>query len=182
MKYILTIIMATALISCGTPKDTTAYANSAKVLDAMVAAEAFQIESDVANPMVTSGLNAVGNSGLLPAGSSVSRINLIGNSNFLRVEGNEVSAYLPYYGERRTGVSFDNNSAIEFEGVPSTYTVSKDEEKNRYTIKFEISERNETYSVILTLFPNLKSTIDINSTDRTSIRYDGYVEAIKVEE
>ncbi|MAP55330.1 DUF4251 domain-containing protein [Altibacter sp.] len=181
MKYLLTIILAAVLISCGTSKDGTAYAESAKVLDALVAAEAFQIESDVANPMVTSGLNALSNSGLLPAGSSAGRINLIGNSNFLRVEGNEVSAYLPYYGERRTGASFDNKSAIEFDGEPYSYTVSKDEAKNRYTIKFEITEKNETYSVILTLFPNLKSSIDINSSNRTSIRYDGRVEAIKVE-
>ncbi len=151
----------------------------AQQLNELVANKSFVIESDQALPMATNSLNSISNAGLLPPGSSASQINLIGNPNYLKVMGDSVAVYLPYFGERQMGGGYDNDGpGIKFEGVPQDMKINKDDEKHRYDIQFKMRDDSETFNVNIVLFPNLSSMINVNSSQRFPIRYSGHVSAL----
>ncbi len=150
-----------------------------KQLDDLVSGERFEIISDRAFPLATTSLNNVLNSGLLPPGNSAGQISLIGNPNHFKVMGDSVAIYLPYYGERQMGGGYNNNGpGIEFKGIPKRMKITKDEQKQRYTIQVEVKDESENITFNIMLFPNFTSMINVNSSQRFSIRYSGSVKAI----
>ncbi len=171
----LYLILSCLLISCSSSENITVTTAQSKALDQLVIQKSFVIESEWASPMATNSINAIANSGLLPPGSTANNISLIGNNNFFKVQGDSIIAYLPYYGERQMSGGYNTNNAIEFKGVPDTYEVTKDEKNKRYILSFEINANTETYRGNVTLFPNLTSTIFINSSHRLPINYRGRV-------
>ncbi|MFT4830735.1 MAG: hypothetical protein ACI815_000371 [Psychroserpens sp.] len=173
---ILTLLMLAILIGCGTSSKTVSSAAQIQQLEDLVASKSFQIQSDWAMPLMTNSLNSISNAGLLPAGSSGSQISLIGNSNFLMLEGDTISAYLPYFGERQMGGGYSTtDNAIQFKGIPEKYEVTKNEKTQSKEISFNIDNRTESFRVFITLSPNFSSTINVNSSHRFSIRYKGEV-------
>ncbi len=174
---LLLILFGGAVISCNTTKPM-ATESGRQQLDELVANKSFVIESDHALPMATNSLNSISNAGLLPPGSSASQISLIGNPNYLKVIGDSVAVYLPYFGERQMGGGYDNDGpGIKFEGVPQDMEINKDDEKHRYDIRFKMRDNSETFTVNIVLFPNLSSMINVNSSQRFPIRYSGHVSA-----
>ncbi|WP_159025647.1 DUF4251 domain-containing protein [Aquimarina sp. Aq78] len=181
MKTLFLILTSCLLISCGSSQNLEVSTEESKALDELVAQKKLEIISDWAAPLANSSLNALSNSGLFPAGSTANNINLIGNFNHFRILGDSISVYLPYYGERRISAGFNNrNNNIEFDGVPEDIMVTYDEKKQRYLMKFGIRNATEWLRVSVTLYPNLRSDIMIQSNHRTSIRYRGKV--LKLEE
>jgi len=177
--WYLVILISGFLIGCGTSSKTVTSKVQIKQLEDLVASKSFQIESDWAMPLMTNSMNSISNAGLLPVGSSGSQISLIGNSNFLKVEGDTIAAYLPYYGERQMGAGYSGNtSAIQFKGIPENYEVTDDERTQSKKISFNINNKTESFRVFMTLSPNLSSNITVNSSQRFSIRYRGYVEEL----
>jgi len=177
-KYIYIFLFAALVSGCASTKrvDTTE-------IKTIVENQYFNLESNTAQPLATIGLSQVQNSGLLGPGNSASNISLIGNSNFLKIMGDSISSYLPYYGERRASVGYGaDNSAIEFAGELKNYNVIWNDKKQHYSITFQAKSNNEQFDVRMTLFPNNRSYINLNSAARTSIIYVGKVNAIKKEE
>lgn len=167
------------LMSCGSSSKTMGSKAESQQLDELVFKKSFEIKSDRAMPMATSSLNSISNAGLLPPGSSASQISLIGNPNYLKVMGDSVAVYLPYFGERQMGGGYDNDGpGIQFEGVPEDMEIKKDDEKQRYNIRFKMTDDAETFNVNMTLFPNLNSMINVNSSHRLPISYSGQVSPI----
>ncbi len=166
--------------ACGSAPVSGLQPEQTMEVDRLVDNKTFRIESDWAQPLVTNSMAQIG--GLLPPGSTAGRINLIGNSNFFLMEGDSVSAYLPYYGERQAGGGFGANGAIQFNGIPKGLEVKKDPKTQGYRMNFNINEKGENYSVTVQLYPNLKSHITVNSSQRFFIRYDGKVEALEEKE
>ncbi|MGB5370884.1 MAG: DUF4251 domain-containing protein [Flavobacteriaceae bacterium] len=147
-----------------------------KALDELVVSKRFEIESDWALPLATNSLNSIANAGLLPPGSSANRISLVGNPNYLKVQGDSISAYLPYFGEQQMGAGYNNEGiAVQFKGVPVSYEVVKHQNRQRYEINFVIRNKTETYTVNLLLYPKKASVINVISTHRFMIRYEGRV-------
>lgn len=178
LKYLI-VLMAGIVIGCGTSSQTISSQAQVKQLDELVSSRSFQIQSDWAIPLMTRSMNSISNAGLLPVGSSGSQINLIGNTNFLKVEGDSISAYLPYYGERQMGAGYTNNdNAIQFNGIPENYEVTEDEKTGSKLITFNIANTTESFRVFITVSPGLSSTINVNSSERFSIRYRGEVERV----
>ena len=161
-------------IGCKAPETAVSQANI-DALDNMITNKNFEFRAEWAQPLVTTSLNGLVNSGLLPPGSSINRINLQGNSNFLRMEGDRVWADLPYYGERQAGGAYARATGIEFDGIPTDLEITENEKKQSYLIRFDIRNKAEAYQVSLELFPNLSGTISVNSTQRLNIRYSGTV-------
>ncbi|MGG6231358.1 DUF4251 domain-containing protein [Tenacibaculum sp. SDUM215027] len=175
-RFVFFISMIFVLFSCASSKNVT----QAEIdnLNALVESKTFEIEAEWAEPMVTNSMAQIANAGMLPAGSSAGSINLVGNSNFFRMKKDTVAAYLPFFGERQMGGSYGGTDiGIEFEGIPENLVVSEDKE-NSYKISFEIKDKNtktENYNVIVRVYPSLSSTIYVNSTQKSSIRYRGKV-------
>lgn len=165
------------MLSCGSSSKISD--SNSKLLDDLVSSQHFEIVSDRAFPLATASLNSISNAGLLPPGSSAAQINLIGNSNYLKVIGDSVAIYLPYYGERQMGGGYNNNGAgIQFKGTPPEMEITRDDVKKRYDIRFKAKDESENFNVNITLFPNLTSMISVNSSQRFPIRYSGVVKAI----
>lgn len=150
-----------------------------EALKSLMTTKSFEFTADWANPMVTQSLTAVANSGLIPPGSSISRINLAGSSNYLKVFGDSVSANLPYYGERQFGGGYGSSTGIEFKGLADDYVQRFDADKGKYNISFKIKDKAEQYFVMMDVYPNKSTSISVNTSNRLSIRYDGEVESLE---
>lgn len=168
--------MVFTLFSCSSSKNTTSN-SQIEALNTLVENKNFSIESNWAYPQTTNALQQVLNSGLLPLGSGSGNINLIGNSNFLRISGDSISSYLPYFGERQMQIDYGGrDSAIEFNGIMENFK-SKKNSDNSYSMSFKATSNNEIFNVYIKLWPKLKSDIVLNSPSRFTIRYSGDVEA-----
>lgn len=177
------LLMTMVFFACGSHSTKTISKVQSQKLDDLIAKKSFEIVNDWASPMGTASMNSVINSGLLGPGNNAGQINLIGNSNYLRIEGDSVSAYLPYFGERQMGGGYDSDGGnIQFEGVPEDYKITQDEQTKRYEISFSINRKIENFTVRATLMPNLSSTINITSSQRFPIRYRGKVSEISKKE
>lgn len=148
------------------------------LLDSLIAKKTIFIESQTAYPQVTNSMVSISNSGLLAPGNTAGSINIIGNSNFLRIKGDSVSGYLPYYGERQMGGYPGNtNTGIEFNDLANKYTVERGK-KNGYIVQFTVPDKvnkTERYNVTLRVYPNMSSNIRVNSSQRFSIEYRGHI-------
>jgi len=182
IKRVVLLCLIGTLWSCGSTKDSANAGLKNEVLDNLVAQKSFLIESEWAQPMNTNAMNSIASSGLMLPGNSGSNISLIGNPNYLKVEGDTISAYLPFFGERQLTGGFSDRNAIEFKGIPDKLKISKNSKKNTYTLLFSIKERTEVYQVTITLFNNQTSHIHINSSQRNFIRYIGKVSELPKED
>ncbi|QBA64148.1 DUF4251 domain-containing protein [Muriicola soli] len=168
------IFIITLVFSCGSVADKSASESSLKALNNLVTSRSVEIEADWAFPLMTQGITSVANSGLLLPGSNANRIDLMGNSNYLRIKGDSIDVSLPYFGERQIGGRYANSDVgIKVKGEAMEYQVEKEEKKNAYRIKFSLKDEIETLQFYVTLFPSGKASINVNSTHRSSIRYDG---------
>ncbi|ULC58170.1 DUF4251 domain-containing protein [Flaviramulus sp. BrNp1-15] len=175
-KYIIGLVLLT-IFSCGTAKNR-ATQSEIEALNKLVENKQFTIESNWAYPQATRAMQQVLNSGLLPPGSNSGGINLIGNPNFLRISGDSITSYLPYFGERQMQVNYGGrDGAIEFEGIMENYEseINKDGSHN---IKFNAASNSENFTVYIKLWPKLKSDIVLNSPSRFTIRYSGSAKPI----
>ncbi|MBM1107199.1 DUF4251 domain-containing protein [Aurantibacter crassamenti] len=179
MKIMLVSFVFALLMSCGTSNRIVNPSENSRTLDEMVTARQFKIEVERVRPLTTTSLNAVLNSGMLPPGNTGSQINVMGDGSYFKMEGDSVSADLPYFGERQMNGGYNSDSGIKFKGTFEDLIIEKDDAKQRYDIRFQISENSEHFQILLTLFPNLKGTIAITSSQRFAIQYDGQIVAIK---
>lgn len=170
-KFLLLYFVGVTILSCGTSREVST--EDLARLDTIIKNQYFEVQAQWAMPLATNALNQLANAGLFRPGDNASQINLQGNSNYFKFEGDTVSADLPYYGERQMGGSYNRNTGIEFKGVPKDLKITNDSEKNRYNINFTINDETENYQVSLTLYPNLNALIYVNSSQRNSINYRG---------
>lgn len=169
------VVLSIALIGCSASKKVLL---TNPVLDTLMAQKKMRFKVTSANPVVTNALSQIAQSGLIPPGSSINRINLAGAGNFLKIYGDSVSANLSYYGERQIGGGYNNNTGIKFNGVPDTFEIVKDDTKKSYRIKFNIREQTESFNVYVQINRGLAGTIAITSSHRTGITYTGIAEEL----
>jgi len=172
--YLLIVLFIMATTSCNSSKSVLGQAEM-DAFNTMVTNKQFRIESNWAYPQVTTAMQQVLSSGLLQPGSSAGSINLIGNYNFLRISGDSITSYLPYFGERQMNVAYGGgDSAIEFKGLIENYKAVRNKD-NSYNINLEAKSNTENFKVFIKLFPNLNSDMTLHGTSRFSIQYTGAV-------
>ncbi|AEM72175.1 secreted protein [Allomuricauda ruestringensis DSM 13258] len=172
---LLTTFACASSKSHATPEELAA-------LDKMLSNKQFKIEAKWAQPMASQGLNSIANAGLLPPGSTASRIDVSGSSGYLRMVGDSVKANLPFFGERQMGGYYDQDKAgIKFEGIPKNLSFSSNKKDTGKTIRFTISQESENFQVIAQLYPNGKARLAVSSSHRTNIWYQGNLSEYKEE-
>ncbi len=177
LHVLVSSLLLVLMASCGTTSKVSS--EEMQQIEDMVHNRAFEFVAEWAMPLATNSLTQISNVGLLPPGSNINQINLLGNSNFIKIEGDSVSAYLSYYGERQMGGQYGAvDTGITFNGVPRDFNVVRNDKKNSYSIKFDINDGAEAYQVNMTLFPDLAGSVVINSNQRFSIRYQGRAQLI----
>ncbi|AUP77383.1 DUF4251 domain-containing protein [Flavivirga eckloniae] len=167
--------------SCKSSK-TVATQAEIDFLSTTVKNKKFNIESIWAYPQVTNAMQQVLNSGLLQPGSTANAISLIGNDNFLTINGDSISSFLPYFGERQMQIAYNGgDSAIQFKGIVENYEAVQNKD-NSYAITFQARSNSESFQVYIKLFPSLKTHMTLNGNSRFSISYSGSLEPIPQEE
>lgn len=149
------ILIILFFAACGSSKSTGIPADLDKLRE-LVNSREFQVEKEWANPL------------------GGSRINLIGNPNFIRFKGDSVDVFLPYFGVRRSGGGYGGrDGGIEFEGLARNLSIEEDDSRERITIKFEGRQRSESLSLTIMLFANGNASTAVNSSERDPIFYQG---------
>ncbi|MEP2239046.1 MAG: DUF4251 domain-containing protein [Maribacter sp.] len=180
MKTSILFIFALSIVA-GCKSSKTMISDS-HAIHALIASKHIEFTATSASPMVTQSMTAIANSGFIAPGNTVSRIDLNGNGNFLKIAGDSVSANLPYYGERQFGGGYGTTSGIEFNGLPDNYIQEFNSDKQKYTISFQINDSSDRYTVYVDIFPSRSSVVSVNMANRNAIQYNGSVSAIDGEQ
>lgn len=179
MKIFNKVVLSTLvlfLLACGSSQKIK---ESNTALDEMMSQKAFKIKVRTAEPLVTQAMGQIATSGMIPPGNSVGRIDVAGSGYFIEVNGDSVSANLPYFGERQMGGGYDSDPGIKFEGIAKNLSITKDETKQSYKVTFDIASSIENYLVTIGAGTNLTSSTSIRSSHRNRIRYSGTVSDLK---
>lgn len=176
MKYLFFCFCLICLISCSSTKELTeAERSQLNKIETLLDTKSIAFEGDWAYPLASSSLNQLANYGLLGNGNNAGSINLQGNPNYIRIINDSISAYLPYYGERRVGGGYNTDSGIVIDGLLENYEHIVNNEKGTVLVTFKASQKTEKYDVSMTIFHSGKTDIVINSTQRANIRYAGSI-------
>ena len=146
-------------------------------LERIVTERDFRMEAQWAEPLPDQSINAMSSAGLLPPGSSPSRINLIGNANYFAMKGDSVRTQLPYWGERQTVQNYGRAEGITFDGIAENIRTSKNNAQNYYDLDFDLRNRSELLQCKLRFFSGERALLTIQSNMRNQIRYDGVYKA-----
>ena len=216
LKFIVVLIMLGLFQACVSSSVVATEEQKAK-LELMMNDKSFNIESQVAYPMPSSGMNAVSNLNLLPYGSSATRIDIamtanhiklmndslninlpyygerqMGSgysekqgidisktANHIKLMNDSININLPYYGERQMGSGYSEKQGIDIQGKPENVLITYNENKKMYRIKFNAQNNTESFNFDISIYSNLSASVRINSSDRTSIRFDGDVKMLE---
>lgn len=185
MKFILKIgayLLLLVSVACASGKDK-ATPEEIAAFDKMISDQRFEIRPSWAQPMASQGLNSIANAGLLPLGSTASRIDITGIGAYFRMVGDSVEADLPFYGERQMGGFYDQDKAgIKFKGIPKNLSFTPNKKGDGQTMRFQISQDSENFQVFAQLYPNGKGRLTVSSTHRTNIWYQGNLSEYEEEE
>jgi hypothetical protein len=175
MVFIAVAIGSCSSIKTGTDKESA-------VMTQRIQDGNLRIAVDAAYPANTVATQQVLNSILIGNGDTASRVDLSGDGHFLEIGSERVQASLPFYGERRQGGGYNNtnDAGIQFDVVPTEYTVEHEEDNNRYRINFDADKGVESFGVNVTLFANGTAVIYMTSNTRTRMEYRGNVMEPKV--
>jgi len=107
-------------------------------------------------------------------------VELTTNPNFLKFKNDSVTADLPFFGERYTGTGYGSgaNGGIEFSGKAENLTIESDDHKKKIEINFSISNKQERFDVVVHVFSNHTTTVDVNSSQRSYISYRGVIKEV----
>ncbi len=103
------IIALISVQSCGSSTDATKISKTSQLVES----REFEIEHEW----------------LIPMGGS--RINLIGNPNFIRFEKDSVDLFLPFFGERFSGGGYNSEGGIIYNGPLNDLEISKTKNNTR---------------------------------------------------
>ncbi len=187
MKHLVIFsVLMVLCFSCGSNKEFSAQDHQAyQELQELVASKSFEIVSTSAMPRASVAFSKVANSNILGPGNNAGHIDISANGNIVVVKGDSIRGNLPFFGERNFGGSYgSNHTGIEFNGIPKNYKVTQNNKKHTIEITFNISDeyqRNERYDMTITLYPNYKSNIRVQSTSRSSIEFSGRVSRLQTD-
>lgn len=105
------------------------------------------------------------------------RIDISSNANMLKMEAKSADAYLSFFGVSQSA-GYGSGGAIEFKGSVYDYTLEFDDKKRKVIVKFKAKNNSENYDVMLEVFGNGNSSLNINSNKRNSMRYSGKTSAL----
>ncbi len=171
MKKFSIIFLGILMIGCASNNSVVVNTKQGNSVDDLIQNKSFEITSNWAAP------RAVKLGTLIPiGGGSPANIAITGTVNYLKLNGDNVNASLPYFGELQNGKGFNTKkTGIVFNGTPEDYTVIYNDKKKFHKVQFKIVEDNEVYNVTVRLYNNLSSRIHVFSTHRSSILYTGVV-------
>jgi len=185
MKAILkigTFILMLTIIACSSTK-STATPEEMAAMEKIISTKQFEIKTNWAQPMASQSLNNIAAAGMLPPGSTASRIDISSTGGYLRMMGDSVKADLPYFGERQMGGGYNQgNTGIKFDGIPEDLSIEPNKKGDGKIIQFNINNKTEAFQVIAQVYPAGMARLTVSSSQRDNIWYQGDLSEYKEEE
>ncbi len=106
-------------------------------------------------------------------------INLTTNPNHLKIIGDSIDSYLPYFGKSHSASFGSSDSGIKCSVKHAKYEVTINDNKLQQIVKFSGKGKNDNYKFSLTISSNGSATLFVNSNKKSGISYFGNVQGIK---
>lgn len=130
-----------------------------KATEALVDSKEYEFQADMAYPQGTR------------------NIDMTTNSNFLRFQKDTIHSEMPFFGRAYSGVGYGGGGGLDFKGAIRDYSVKKG--KKNYTIKANVSDNTDSYTITLTVYFSGNADLSINSSNRSPISYRGRIDKLK---
>jgi hypothetical protein len=152
--------------------------NDLAILENLFIQNDYHIEIDVAYPFNTASTAQVSNVLFRNTINSANRIDVRGDSEYIKIKNDSVKGYLSFYGERRinSGDYGGRNVAIQFDGPLMDLEKEINKDKGKVELEFTADQSgndSENYTVKIEIFPNKEAVVNITPTYKTFMRYDG---------
>jgi hypothetical protein len=108
------------------------------------------------------------------------RIDLTTNYGYLKIDKEKAEADLPYFGVVQVA-SYTGDGGIKFNNENVIYEISFDDKKQNIIIKFNATQKTESFNIILSVFKSGSSSLTISSNKRNGASYDGKVTALTIQ-
>lgn len=178
-KYISIVMIISILFwSCGSTYDSAGNSRESQLneLRELLDTKSFKFIAETAHPMQTYAVTQVTNALLRNTGNTSGTIFLTGRGDYLKVMGDTITAELSYFGELRMVSSIDpRDSGINFTGELSNFSIKESKKKKKLNVEFDVKTKIDKYNIIMQLYPSQRANIVVNSSNRTSIRYEGEI-------
>jgi len=131
-----------------------------KQIDALVASKSFIFEANRAFP------------------TGYRSIDLTTNPNSISFTPNLIKSDMPFFGRATGSIPYGGgDGGLKFEGAPDGFSIDK--QKKNYLLKAKVKDKNDNYTIQLTIFFDGGASLLINSNNRSSISYMGSISAVK---
>ena len=95
----------------------------------------------------------------------------------LQLKNDTLTSYLPYYGRAYTADYGSTSSPLNFEGVIENY--EKTRGKKNYNVQFNVKNKSDNLVYRFQIFDNGSTSLNVQSVNRQSISFNGYIEELK---
>jgi hypothetical protein len=112
--------------------------------------------------------------------TSMRTLNLDGSFD-MKIEGDEVICYLPFYGRAYSAAYGGGEGPFDFTLPIENYTL-ENEKKGAYLVKFDVKNKNDNINFTLNIGSTGSASLIVTSTNRESINFYGDIEAKEDEE
>ena len=102
------------------------------------------------------------------------RINLTTNYGYLKINKEIAEAEIPYFGIAQT-LSYSGEGGIKFNNEDVEYQIEYNDKKQTINIRFEANHKSESYKLILSVFKSGTASLNVSSSKRNSISYNGKI-------
>ncbi|MGQ7947088.1 DUF4251 domain-containing protein [Flavobacterium sp. WC2509] len=131
-----------------------------KEIDSLIESKVFEFVANRANPQ------------------GVRSIDMTTNDNFLRLKKDSIHSEMPFFGRGYSGIGYGSGGGLDFKGVVNDFSIKKG--KKSYTIKANVKDAADSYNIVLDIYFEGTAYLNINSTHRSSISYNGEIHKISV--
>jgi len=105
------------------------------------------------------------------------RIDIMGNINQVELKNNRSKASLQYFGVV-TVSRFSSDGGVEFDSEIEGYKVKYIDKKKKIIISYNAKNKAESFEVTITVFKNGSAFVDLYSSYKNSITYEGDISPI----
>ena len=114
----------------------------------------------------------------IPGGGAIfqgGRVDVSSNDNFIKLTDGEADVFMPYFGRVFFPKRNPQENGIEYKGSIDEYQVEINDKKKSFVVKFSANPSDDFLRFIVKISADGYASVSINSTNRQSITYNGYI-------